>query len=120
MARKAAKKSRKAKTRKAARKPSSAKARATGPGFDEADLNKGHMRKLTALRRSLGGPKIADPAFARWLKAQAKAKEAQPSDKNAETIVEALGLLVSDGKLRIRRGGYLVTRGRGRVIVTEG
>ena len=38
---------------------------------------------------------------------------------NAELITEILGNLVQSGGLRIPRGGYFVTRGRGRVIVTR-
>ena len=41
-------------------------------------------------------------------------------DKNAELIADALGQLVESSGLRIPRGGYVVTRGRGRVIVTPG
>lgn len=120
MARRTAKKTQKRATRKVARKLPKKKARRRGSGFNEADLTKGQLRKLSALRRSLGGPKIADPAFVKWLKTQAKAGTAQPTDKNAEMIAETLGKLVSEGKLRVRRGGYLVRRGRGRVIVAEG
>lgn len=86
-------------------------------GIDEAALNKGHMRKLTALRKSLG-PEIADRAFGQWLKKQGKAGTAAVRDKNAEMIADALGELVKSGGLRIPRGGgYTVIRGRGRVIV---
>ena len=38
-------------------------------------------------------------------------------DKNAELIAEVLVDQINQGTLRIPRGGYLVTRGRGRVIV---
>ena len=38
-------------------------------------------------------------------------------DINAERIVEALQPLIENGKLTIQRGGYLLRRGRGRVIV---
>ncbi len=36
------------------------------PAFKERDLTKGQLRKLTALRKSLG-KEIADKAFAEWL-----------------------------------------------------
>ena len=39
------------------------------------------------------------------------------TDNNIEVIVEALWPLVKQGKLSIRRGGYLVRRGRRRLIV---
>ena len=82
--------------------------------LDETALTKGQLRKLNALRKSVG-PDIGERAFAEWLASQAKAEK--KAEKNLETIVDALWPLVQQGKLRIRRGGYLVTRGRGRLIV---
>ena len=81
-------------------------------GFDENHLTKSQLRKLTALRKSLG-PDIADEAFAKWIAQQSKSV---PEDRNAAVIAEALMPLVEQGTLRILRGGYLVHRGRGRVI----
>lgn len=81
--------------------------------LDESTLTKGQLRKLNALRKSVG-PDIGERAFAEWLASQAKAEKA---DKNAETIVNVLWPLVQEGKLQIRRGGYLVTRGRERILV---
>lgn len=79
----------------------------------EIVLTKGQARKLDALRRSVGQD-IADRAFAAWLKAGAGAPAA---DRNAALIADTLGPLVRDGKLQIPRGGYVLTRGKGRVIV---
>ena len=81
--------------------------------FDESALTKGQLRKLIALRKSLGNA-IADEAFAKWLQ-QAVAEPEE--DGNAQVIAEALWGLIQDGRLSIRRGGYVVRRGRGRVIV---
>ena len=81
--------------------------------IDESSLKKGQLRKLNALRKSVG-PAIADEAFAKWLDQAAEAPEV---DENAGTISDVLWGLVKDGKLSIRRGGYIVRRGRGRVIV---
>ena len=50
---------------------------------------------------------------------QPKAGAAATRDRNAELIAETLGNLVQSGGLKIPRGGYVVTRGRGRVIVTR-
>ncbi len=100
--------------KKPAKKKAAAKAKPAG--IDEKALNKGQLRKLGTLRKSLGN-KIADKAFAEWLKAGATAP-AEKVDKNAQLIADALGELVNAGKLRIPRGGYLVTRGRKRVIVS--
>ncbi len=83
--------------------------------FRERDLTKGQLRKLTALRKSLGKG-IADKAFAEW---QASVPEEKPaeSDKNAEAIADLLNSPVLEKKINLPRGGYLVRRGRGRVIV---
>jgi len=82
--------------------------------IDETILTKGQLRKLNALRKSLG-PVIADEAFSKWL-AQATDDEAE-ADENARLIADTLWDLTRDGKLKIRRGGYMVRRGRGRIIV---
>ena len=81
--------------------------------IDESSLKKGQLRKLNALRKSLGAA-IADEAFAKWLD---QAGETPEVDEDAEKISDALWSLIQDGKLLIRRGGYIVRRGRGRVIV---
>ena len=82
-------------------------------GFDENQLTKGHLRKLEALRKSLGTD-IADEAFAKWIARQSKPV---PEDRNAAVMAGALMQLIEQGKLSIPHGGYLVRRGRGRVIV---
>ena len=81
--------------------------------IDEAALKKGQLRKLNALRKSVG-PAIADEAFAKWLNQPVESPE---TDENVEVISNALWGLIEEGKLLIRRGGYIVRRGRGRVIV---
>ena len=53
-------------------------------------------------------------AFSKWLD---RAVEAPEADENAGVISDALWGLIQDGKLMIPRGGYVVRRGRGRVIV---
>ena len=73
-------------------------------------------RKLNLLRRAVG-PEIGERALAKWLALQAKVEKA---DKNLEIIADALWPLVQQGKLTIRRGGYLVRRGRERIIVEPG
>ena len=83
--------------------------------IDEAALTKGQLRKLNALRKSVG-PAIADEAFAKWLE---QAVEAPESDRNSEVISDALWNLIQEGRLSIPRGGYIVRRGRKRVIVEQ-
>lgn len=93
--------------------------RKTAPTINESGLTKGEIRKLNVLRKSVGD-KIAERAFAQWYSQKARAKAAGPVDKNAALIASTLGPLAKAGDLRIGHGGYLVKRGRGRVIVTRG
>lgn len=85
-------------------------------GFSEKDLTKGQLRKLNALRRSLGDEQIADQAFAKWLRKYGAA-QGEAEDKTATVILEILEPVVLKERLTFPRGGYLVRRGRGRVIV---
>ena len=80
--------------------------------IDESTLTKGQRRKLNALRKSVGD-EVGERAFAEWLATRPVAK----SDENATLIVDTLWPLVQQGKLAIPRGGYLLRRGRGRIIV---
>jgi hypothetical protein len=84
-------------------------------GIDESDLSRGQIRKLNALRKSLGD-EIANRAFSEWMSTQANGASGA-AEKNARAITEALQPLIEDGRLSIPRGGYVVRRGRGRVIV---
>ncbi len=73
------------------------------------------MRKLNALRKSIGD-ELGEKAFAEWLSSQPAAAGAAP-DGNAALIVDTLWPLVQEGTLTLPRGGYLLRRGRGRIIV---
>ena len=86
--------------------------------FNEAALTKGELRKLNALKKSIGD-KIGEKAFMQWLSNKTKSATSVPSDNNAEMIADTLGKLIKDGGLKVPHGGYLVTRGRGRVIVSR-
>ena len=86
----------------------------SSPRIDEASLTKGQRRKLNALRKSVGDA-IGEQAFVEWLAAQSSSKDS--NDENAALIVDTLWPLVEQGKLAIPRGGYLLRRGRGRIIV---
>lgn len=83
--------------------------------IDENELSPGHKRKLNALRKSLGTA-IADEAFDKWRSSQSTEPEGDPNRKKIE---DTLWPLVQEGSLSIRRGGYIVRRGRGRVIVED-
>ena len=63
------------------------------------------------------GDHIVDKAFGEWLSKQVAPSASEPEDRNAKLIGETLEPLAKAGTLRIPRGGYLVRRGRGRVIV---
>ena len=61
------------------------------------------------------GNEVGERAFAEWLAVQETEKGRQ--DSNAATIVDTLWPMVEQGALSIPRGGYLIRRGRGRIIV---
>ena len=90
-------------------------ARASSTKVDERALTKGQLRKLNALRKSVGS-EIGERAFTEWL-SQQKAAKPSDRDRNAELIAESLWPLIEQKKLKIRPGGYLLRRGRGRIIV---
>ncbi len=90
-------------------------ARKPAPKLDEKALTKGELRKLNALRKSVGED-IAEKAFMDWLREKPSAV-AEFEDKNAALIADTLIPLIEKNELRIPRGGYLVRRGRGRVVV---
>ena len=77
--------------------------------IDENALTKGQIRKLNALRKSIGDD-LAEEAFGKWLARQVPA--APPSDPVAEKIVEALAGL--DGTINLGRYGYTVRKARGK------
>ena len=81
--------------------------------IDEGTLTKGQLRKLNALRKSVGN-EVGEKAFAEWLSLQ---PAAVTPDGNAALVVDILWPLVQEGKLAIPRSGYLIRRGRGRIIV---
>ena len=81
--------------------------------FEEKSLTKGELRKLNALRKSIG-EELAEEAFGKWYSQEAKGRE--NSDPNVELFEEALNPLID--KVRIQRGSaYAIRRGRGRFIV---
>ena len=80
---------------------------------NEKQLNKGHLRKLGALRKSLG-KKIADRAFAEWQKEQTAAKPVAKSDAVAKKLKAALKSLEKDKSVNLGRHGYSVRRAKGK------
>ena len=85
--------------------------------FNEKELSKGQLRKLNALRKSLGDD-IANGAFAKWLATEGQ-NGSSGMDRNAAVIAKAVESVVLQGKARIPRSGYFIRRGRGRVIIEQ-
>ena len=75
-------------------------------------LTKGQVRKLKALRKSLG-PKIADPAFYEWLKTQTSSKSGGEPDPVAEKLERSLKSL-SSKKINLGTWGYTIKRAKGK------
>ncbi len=85
--------------------------------IDESSLTKMEIRKLNALRKSIGD-ELGAKAFSQWYESRPATIKAVPVDKTAEAIADAVMDLFTKGKIKaLPRGGYLVKRGRGRVVV---
>ncbi|MDP6706211.1 MAG: hypothetical protein QF893_07710 [Alphaproteobacteria bacterium] len=84
--------------------------------INERALTKGELRKLNALRKSIG-EELGERAFVEWFRKKSDKAMAVTRDRNAEKILAALQPLIDGGELTIRRGGYRIRRGRGRIIV---
>ena len=81
----------------------------------EKSLSKGQIRKLNALRKSVG-VKFGEEAFGKWLKEQAKAKAVPKvqSDPVAEKILNAVKSLQKDKSVKLGNRGYVVKRAKGK------
>ncbi len=82
---------------------------------NEKQLTKGEVRKLTALRKSLGD-EIADKAFSAWYEQRDTGGAAAKADPNISVIEAALAPHLNKMSFP-RGGGYTIKRGRGRVVV---
>ena len=80
--------------------------------INEESLTKGQVRKLNALRKSLGN-EIADNAFTKWMKTQTKDNSVQ-IDPVAVKIEEALSSLLHDKAFRLGSKGYVIKRSKGK------
>ena len=80
--------------------------------IDQSTLNKGQIRKLNALRKSVGN-NIADAAFAKWMKTQSKAPKVV-RDPVADALVAALANLQNDRSFKLGTKGYVVKRSKGK------
>lgn len=90
---------------------------ARSPSVDTSKLTKMELRKLNALRKSIG-EELGTKAFNEWRRSRPSREKSEPVDKTASAIADAVMVLIEDGKIKgLPRGGYVVKRGRGRVVV---
>ena len=80
--------------------------------IDQSTLNKGQVRKLNALRKSVGDD-IAENAFGKWMKSQTKTPK-EVRDPVADALVAALSNLTSDKSFKLGTKGYVVRRAKGK------
>ena len=83
--------------------------------MNKKSMTKGQVRKLNALRKSLGN-QIADKAFKEWQKQQAKQVPAERSDPVVTKLLGALKGLEKDKSLNLGRKGYVIKRAKGRGV----
>ena len=82
--------------------------------MDETSLTKGQIRKLNALKNSIG-EELGTEAFTKWLSIQEKEKsECVKVDPVAVKIQEVLAPLESDTSVRLGNKGYTIKRARGK------
>ena len=80
--------------------------------IDVSSLTKGQVRKLNALRKSVGDD-IADNAFTKWMKTQSKTRK-DVRDPVADALVAALDKFKDDKAFRLGAKGYVVKRSKGK------
>ena len=84
-------------------------------GINESRLTKGQVRKLSALRKSVGDA-LGEEVFGKWLAQQATATASPKPDPVAVTIEEALADYADDRTFRLGNYGYTVRRARGKGV----
>ena len=80
--------------------------------MDQSSLTKGQIRKLNALKKSIGDD-LGEQAFTKWLKTQSKETMVK-SDPVAEKLAAAVAALKNDKSFRLGTRGYTVKRARGK------
>ena len=81
--------------------------------IDEKQLTKGQLRKLNALRKSIGDD-LAEDVFEKWYKRQAKSEKTEKADPVADKLLAALSKLQNDPAFRLGNQGYTIRRARGK------
>ena len=84
-------------------------------GINESNLTKGQVRKLNALRKSVGDA-LGEEVFGKWLAQQAKASAAPKPDPIAVKIETALTGFADDRTFRLGNYGYSIRRARGKGV----
>lgn len=79
--------------------------------IDETKLTKGQLRKLNALRKSVGN-ELGEDVFNKWLAHQAALKP--KADPIAEKLTAALAGFANDSTFRLGNYGYTIRRARGK------
>ena len=80
--------------------------------IDHSTLTKGQIRKLNALRKSVGDD-IAEDAFGKWMKTQSQIPK-DVRDPVADALVAALDQFKDDKTFNLGTKGYVVKRARGK------
>ena len=80
--------------------------------IDHSTLTKGQVRKLNALRKSIGDD-IADEALSKWMKSQSQIPK-DVRDPVADALVAALDQFKDDKTFRLGTKGYVVKRSKGK------
>ena len=80
--------------------------------IDHSVLTKGQLRKLNALRKSIGDD-IADVALGKWMKTESKTPK-DVGDPVADALVAALSNLKADKSFKLGTKGYVVRRAKGK------
>ncbi len=84
--------------------------------IDKLELNKGELRKLNALKKSVG-QEFGEEVFLKWY-AHKQAGSADDNDPNIALLQDALTPLF--GKIRFPRGVvYQIQRGRSSIVVVR-
>ena len=80
--------------------------------INQSTLTKGQIRKLNALRKSIGDD-IAEDACGKWMKTQSKTPK-EVRDPVADALVAALSRLIADKSFKLGTKGYVVRRAKGK------
>ncbi len=83
--------------------------------INESKLTKGQVRKLNALRKSVGN-ELGDEVFSKWLGQLASAAAKPKQDLIALRINDALAGFVDDKSFRLGNYGYTIRRARGKGV----